>query len=195
MEAKPLPDYGGTDDYQVSLRFGAEIRDVPFLIYIRQEQQKRPLHHKLNVFQLIAIYNVCFGTKQEGAQDVIDGLVDEGLLLRSKSGKLSMGKEYKRIAKEMSGVKNGDGNGDVNGDVNATSGPVNGPVNGLVTSLKGSLKEVYLIVVNNPGIKIGQVAEARGKSESTVWKQLNSLRKMGLIEYRGSDKTGGYYPV
>ena len=50
-----------------------------------------------------------------------------------------------------------------------------------------------MIVLNNPGIKIGQVAEARGKSESTVWKQLTSLRKMGLIEYRGSDKTGGYY--
>ena len=38
MEAKWLPDYGATDDYQVSLRFRAEIRDVPFLIYIRQEQ-------------------------------------------------------------------------------------------------------------------------------------------------------------
>ena len=85
-----------------------------------------------------------------------------------------------RQAKEAAGKVAG--NGDVNGDVN-----------GLVSSLKGSLKEVYMIVLNNPGIKIGQVAEARGKSESTVWKQLTSLRKMGLIEYRGSDKTGGYY--
>ena len=152
------------------------------------------------MFQLLALYSVCLGDAvPDVAAAVVDGLVDEGLLVRSKTGKLSMGKEYKAIAKEMSEAKNGDVNGDVNSDVNggvnATSGPVNGPVNGLVTSLKGSLKEVYLIVVNNPGIKIGQVAEARGKSESTVWKQLNSLRKMGLIEYRGSDKTGGYYPV
>ena len=82
-------------------------------------------------------------------------------------------------------------NGDdsVNEGVNAPNGPVNGPV----SSLKGSLKDVYMIVLNNPGIKIGQVAEARGKSESTVKKQLTSLRKMGVIEYRGSDKTGGYY--
>ena len=50
-----------------------------------------------------------------------------------------------------------------------------------------------MIVLNNPGIKIGQVAEARGKSESTVKKQLTTLRKMGIIEYQGSDKTGGYY--
>ena len=88
---------------------------------------------------------------------------------------------------------NGGLNGGLNGDVNALDGLVNGPVNGLVSSLKGSLKEVYMVVTNNPGIKIGQVAKVRKKSESTVKKQLTSLRKMGMIEYRGSDKTGGYY--
>ena len=71
----------------------------------------------------------------------------------------------------------------------ALNGPVNGPVNGL----SGSLKEVYLIVLNNPGIKIKQVADLRHKSESTVKKQLATLKKMNLIEYRDSDKTGGYY--
>ena len=83
-------------------------------------------------------------------------------------------------------------NGDdsVNEGVN---GYVNGYVNGDVTSLKGVLKDIYLIVLNNPGIKIAQVAELRGKAESTVWKQLNELTKKGIIEYRGSDKTGGYY--
>lgn len=80
--------------------------------------------------------------------------------------------------------------GGVNGPV---SGLVNGPVNGPVNSLKGVLREVFLIVKNNPGIKIKQVAEARGKSESTVKKQLATLKKMDLIEYRDSDKTGGYY--
>lgn len=66
--------------------------------------------------------------------------------------------------------------GGLNGGLN---GLVNGPVNGLVSSLKGSLKEVYMVVTNNPGIKIGQVAKVRKKSESTVKKQLTSLRKMG----------------
>ena len=82
--------------------------------------------------------------------------------------------------------------GDAAGQV-AGNGVVNGDVNGDVTSLKGVLKDIYLIVLNNPGIKIAQVAELRGKSESTVWKQLNELTKKGIIEYRGSDKTGGYY--
>ena len=37
------------------------------------------------------------------------------------------------------------------------------------------------------------VAKARGKSETTVKKQLTTLKKKDLIEYRDSDKTGGYY--
>ena len=66
-------------------------------------------------------------------------------------------------------------------------------VNGDVKTLKGVLKDIYMTVFNNPGIKVLKVAELRGKSESTVWKQLNELRKKGFIEYRGSDKSGGYY--
>ena len=53
MEAKPLPDFSATDNYQVCLRLRTEIRDIPFLVYIRQEQAKRPQYRKLNVFQLI----------------------------------------------------------------------------------------------------------------------------------------------
>lgn len=71
---------------------------------------------------------------------------------------------------------------------------VSGDVNGDVNGLSGSLKDVYLIVLKNPGIKVKRIAEIRGKSESTIWKQLTVLRKNGLIVYRGSDKNGGYYP-
>ena len=81
---------------------------------------------------------------------------------------------------------------DANGDVNSD---VNGDVNSDVNNLKGSLKDIYKIVHDHPGIKIGEVAEIRGKTESTVWKQLNELKKKGLLEYRGSDKTGGYYVI
>ena len=180
MEAKPLPDFSATDDYQVSLKFRTEIRDVPFLIYIRQEQNKRPRHHKLNVFQLLAMYNVCFNGELKSLQSEVDELVKEGLLLRSKTGKISMSKEYKKIAAEI-------------GHHDGRYGDVNGDVNGDVKLLPSSLREVYYIVRDNPGIKNKQVAEIRKKSESTVGKQLTDLKKKGLIEYRGSDKTGGYY--
>lgn len=192
MEAKPLPDFSATDNYQVSLKFRTEIRSIPFLIYIRQEQAKRPKHHKLNVFQLMAIYNVCFSDGIEVKKSTIDELVTDGILLRTKTGKLSMPKDYRLLVSEI--THHGDVNGEINGDVNGEiNGPVNSPVNGLVSSLKGSLKDVYMIVKANPGIKIKKVAELRDKSESTVGKQLTDLKKKGFIEYRGANKTGGYY--
>lgn len=184
MEAKPLPDFSATDNYQVSLKFRTEIRDVPFLIYIRQEQAKRPKHHKLNVFQLMAIYKVCFHDGIDVKNSTIDELVNEAILLRSKSGKLSMSKDYRKIVAEITH------HGDVNGDVN---GGINGDVNSEINSLSSILKAVYMIVKANPGIKIKKVAELRDKSESTVGKQLSDLKKKGFIEYRGANKTGGYY--
>lgn len=106
MEAKPLPDFSATDNYQVSLTFRTEIRDVPFLVYIRQEQAKRPLHHKLNVFQLIAIYNVCFGDGLDVKESIINQLVKDGILVRSKSGKISMSKDYHAIYSEIFSARN-----------------------------------------------------------------------------------------
>lgn len=176
MEAKPLPDFSATDNYQVSLTLRTEIRDVPFLVYIRQEQARRPQHHKLNVFQLLAIYKVCFGEEVEMKPAMMDELVDERILLRAKSRKLSMSKEYRNLVSEIAYYDRS--NGEINGEIN---------------SLSGSLKEVYLIVKENPGIKIKKVAELREKTKSTVGKQLTDLRKRGLIEYRGANKTGGYY--
>lgn len=106
MEAKSLPDFSATDNYQVSLKFCTEIRNIPFLIYIRQEQSRRPKHHKLNVFQLMAIYNVCFDEGLDIKPDtIIDELVKDEILIKTKSGKLSMSKEYQRIYTEIHSVK------------------------------------------------------------------------------------------
>lgn len=66
---------------------------------------KRPQHHKLNVFQLIAIYNVCFGDGIDVKQDVVNGLVEKGLLLRSKTGKISMSKDFQSFYSEIHSTK------------------------------------------------------------------------------------------
>ena len=108
MEAKPLPDFSGTDNYQVSLTLRTEIRDVSFLIYIRQEQARRPQHHKLNVFQLMAMYNVCFGDRLDISDTIYDELVKEGLLIRTRLGKLSLSKGYQNINSEIHSTKNVD---------------------------------------------------------------------------------------
>ena len=64
-------------------------------------------------------------------QTTIDKLVNESVLLRTKSGKLSMSKNYRKLVAEI--VHHDDRNGEINGEIN---------------SLSGSLREVYLIVKN-----------------------------------------------
>ena len=115
-------------------------------------------------------------------QGTMDELVNEGVLLRTKSGKLSMSTEYRKLVAEI--AHRDDRNGEINGKIN-----------GEINSLSGSLREVYMIVKNNPGIKIKKVAELRKKSESTAAKQLTDLKKKQLVEYRGANKTGGYYVI
>lgn len=186
MEAKPLPDFSDTDNYQVSLTLRTEIRDIPFLVYIRQEQAKRPQHHKLNVFQLIAIYDVCFGEKVEVSATTIDELVLDGILLRSKKGKLSMSKDYTKVVSELRPTKSelyhksrSDANDEVNDEVN--------------DKVKDRVTATYLIIIDNPGIKRKRISELLGKSLSTVDRCLAFLIKEDMVEHRDSNKTGGYY--
>ena len=112
---------------------------------------------------------------------MIDGLVDEGLLLRSKSGKLSMGKEYKRIAKEMSGVKNGDVNGGINGE--------------LESQLNESQKKTLEYIRQHDDYNTNQISAGLGVPFDTVDKHIRVLQKLGLIAHRGSKRTGVYHAL
>ena len=176
MEAKPLPDFSATDNYQVSLTFRTEIRDVPFLVYIRQEQTKRPQHHKLNVFQLMAIYNVCFNDGVEVKDTVIEGLVADGILLRSRTGRISMSKEYRRIVIEI-----------------GASRIVNGVYDKQNDKLSDSVRNTYKVIKANPGLQRKGIALIVGKSVPTIDRHIAILVKKSLVEHRDADKTGGYY--
>lgn len=181
MEAKPLPDFSATDNYQVSLKFRTEIRSIPFLIYLRQEQAKRPKHHKLNVFQLMAIYDVCFGDGIDVKKSTIDELVTDGILLRTKTGKLSMPKDYRKLVSEI--THHGDVNDRRNDIVNDSR----------IDRLSDSVKTTYLIIKANLGIQRKQISGISGKSIPTVDRHIAVLVKEDFIEHRDSDKTGGYY--
>jgi len=99
MEGKPLPDFSATDNYQVSLTFRTEIRDIPFIVYIRNEQSSR--EYKLNVFQLIALYELCFSEHSYYNSQVLEQLVQEKVISRSRAGKFSMPKKYIEIYNEI----------------------------------------------------------------------------------------------
>lgn len=58
MEGRVLPDYSGTDPYQVSLTFKAPILDTAFVIFVRKVQDNRAAAEQLNVFELLALYKM-----------------------------------------------------------------------------------------------------------------------------------------
>ena len=58
LEGKALPDYSGTDSYQVSLTFKVPIFDTAFVIFVRKVQDNRAVAEQLNVFELLALYKM-----------------------------------------------------------------------------------------------------------------------------------------
>ena len=102
----------GTDSYQVSLTFRTEIRSIPFLVFIRRKQDERPADNKLNILELIVLYKVLFGFDEEEVPNskIVNKLIDEGLLQRSRSGVLNLSKEYYSIEQEIHNVNDVDWN-------------------------------------------------------------------------------------
>ena len=68
--------------------------------------------------------------------------------------------------------------------------PVNEPVNEPVNDV---LRDILEFIKNNPGIKKPAIITHIGKSKATLTRYLKQLVEQNLIEYKGSDKTGGYY--
>ena len=48
-------------------------------------------------------------------------------------------------------------------------------------------------IVDNAGIDVARLVAVLGRSRRTVERAIARLRQQGVIEYRGSKKTGGYY--
>ena len=61
--------------------------------------------------------------------------------------------------------------------------------------LKDELILLYSFIDQNPLVKIDTIEEFNKKSNATNRRYLKILKDNGLIEYVGSDKTGGYHIV
>ena len=68
-------------------------------------------------------------------------------------------------------------------------------VNEGVSALGKGAKETDSIICSNPGINTPLLVSMSGKSDATIERHIALLKKEKMIEHRGSDKTGGYYPV
>jgi predicted HTH transcriptional regulator len=76
--------------------------------------------------------------------------------------------------------------------VNKKNEGVNINFEGVKDSLQKELSKIYDYIKNNPSIKTPDVETLIGKSNATAERYLKILKDNKLIEYSGSDKTGGY---
>lgn len=128
----------------------------------------------------MAIYNVCFNDGVEVKDTVIEGLVADGILLRSRTGRISMSKEYRRIVIEIGASRI------VNGVYDKQNDKQN-------DKLSDSVRNTYKVIKANPGLQRKGIALIVGKSVPTIDRHIAILVKKSLVEHRDADKTGGYY--
>ena len=57
------------------------------------------------------------------------------------------------------------------------------------------VNELLKLIRNKPGNRIPQLSQHLGVSKKTIERWVVTLKRKGLIEYRGSSKTGGYYSL
>jgi ATP-dependent DNA helicase RecG len=76
-------------------------------------------------------------------------------------------------------------NGPINDAINDT---INGPIS---DSIKDRLSKAVKLFFEKPGMKVNELVENLEVSERTAKRDLEKIR--GLVEYRGSKKTGGYF--
>ena len=99
LEGKALPDFSGTDPYQVSLTFKAPILDEGFVRFISHIQNKREDNKKLNVFELLVLYKVCMRDFENMDTTIAERLSAEGLLIK-QDGCYRLPDEYKSSLSE-----------------------------------------------------------------------------------------------
>ena len=82
--------------------------------------------------------------------------------------------------------------GSINETINNSSERRNVQKEVLMTKLNDDL---YKIISANPGVKSPMLVSLVGRPRSAILRSLAMLKRVGLVEYRGSKKIGGYFSV
>jgi ATP-dependent DNA helicase RecG len=66
---------------------------------------------------------------------------------------------------------------------------------GISEGISEGINTLLTHIRNAPGKRIPQLADSLGTPPKTIERWIAGLRRQGLIEYRGSKKSGGYFAV
>lgn len=110
-EAKGVPDYTASDDFQVELHLSAIVKDKAFALFIKQLQRDRKNAERLSVKEIVTLDAIREGkSKDELDKFAVDKLLAEGLIEKigkTSNQKLGLSKAYYSFTnKEADYIKN-----------------------------------------------------------------------------------------
>ena len=82
-------------------------------------------------------------------------------------------------------------NDGVNDSVNSLL--IDGLVGGLNESVRVEIIRIVNIILRKDGINAREIALQRRKSKPSIERYLRTAKQVGVIEFRGAPKTGGYF--
>ena len=176
MEGKGLPDYSGTDNFQVSLKLSGTIENRAFLLFVKHIQDERQDSDKLNVFDLLALYKA---SKKENLRvvdrETLNKLLQEGLLIDTEDG-YKLPKEYDELSVTC--------REDVGNDV--------GDVDNI--QLSERQQSIYNLIKENGDVTAKSLSETLSGTMSvtprTIERDIRFLRDNGFIRKEGKKNKG-----
>jgi len=92
-ESKPLPDYGGTDDYQVALALRGDVRDPRFLRFLEEVGKETLASFTTNDLLVLDLVHREQPVPQE-QKDALNRLLARGVIERVSRGKFVLSRRY-----------------------------------------------------------------------------------------------------
>lgn len=125
------------------------------------------------------------GLKDPVWKDSIDGIT-----LTFNGPKALAPKKDVRIDGVSDGVNDGVSDG-VNRLID--DGVNDGVIDGVSDGVRAEIIRVVELIITKEGVNVLDIATKRGKSKPTLERYLRTAKEVGIIEFKGAPKTGGYY--
>ena len=185
-EAKPLPDFGGSDAWFVKLTLNGKIHHTKMLSLIKKLDEDKLKSMTTDDYILLAALYCGKGIDNKTQVSRFDHLVELGIVKHTEFGIKPVNGDL-TLALNNDGVNDGANTPDdgVNDGVNSPDDGVNDGVN-RQTQIIFALKE-------NPKITIKQLSLQLGVSKSTIERAIKSMKNAQIMRV-GTDKTG-YWKV
>lgn len=71
-------------------------------------------------------------------------------------------------------------------------GITEGVIEGITQGVKESMTQIVSIILTEKSIRASEIAEKLNKSYKTIERHISILKQLNAIEYKGSNRAGGY---